>query len=103
MKKYLSSPIGRLRLVGILEGVSLLILLFLAMPVKYMLGDPMPVRIVGMAHGVLFLAFAFYVIGMASSRQWSFSKVTLKLLLASVIPFGTFYVDRKLLRPMDAQ
>lgn len=103
MNKYLNSSIGRLRLIGILEGVSFLVLLFLAMPVKYMLGNPTPVRVVGMAHGVLFILFVFYTIGVASIRQWSFTRVTWKLLLASVVPFGTFYVDKKLLRPMDQQ
>jgi integral membrane protein len=73
------------------------------MPAKYMLGNPTPVRIVGMAHGLLFLLFVFYTIGLAATRQWSFSRITLKLLVASVVPFGTFYVDRKLLRPMDPQ
>ena len=101
MNKFLNSSIGRLRLIGLLEGASLLILLFLAMPVKYLLGNPAPVRIVGMTHGLLFILFVFYTIGIASTRQWSFTRITWKLLLASVVPFGTFYVDRKVLRPMD--
>lgn len=103
MLQYLKTPIGRLRLIGILEGISFLVLLFLAMPVKYMLGNPTPVRVVGMAHGLLFILFVFYTIGIAATRQWSFTRITWKLLLASVVPFGTFYVDKKVLRPMDPQ
>lgn len=102
MRSLLNTPIGRLRLVGMLEGVSLLALLFIAMPVKYLMGNPSLVRSVGMAHGVLFLLFGALTIVVSTERQWSFGKVTWKVLLASVIPFGTFYVDNKILKPMDA-
>jgi integral membrane protein len=101
VSQFIKTPIGRLRLIGILEGLSFIVLLFLAVPVKYILGNPLPVRIVGMTHGMLFILFVMYTIGIASSRQWSFSRITWKLLLASVVPFGTFYVDRKVLRPME--
>jgi integral membrane protein len=97
MKQYFSTSIGRLRAIGFLEGISLLLLLLIAMPVKYLLGEPALVRSVGMAHGVLFLLFVFYSINVGLQRRWAFSRITWKLLLASVIPFGTFYVDRKIL------
>ena len=102
MKQYINTPIGRLRAIGFLEGSSLLILLFIAMPVKYLLEEPALVRSVGMAHGVLFLLFVMYTLGIAMTEKWSFRTTTWKVLLASVIPFGTFYVDRKILsRPAD--
>jgi integral membrane protein len=100
MTRLLSTSIGRLRLIGILEGISFLVLLCIAMPVKYMLGDPSLVRTVGMAHGVLFVMFVIYTLGASISYNWKFSSVTLKLLVASVFPLGTFYVDKKILSKM---
>lgn len=100
MTRLLSTSIGRLRILGILEGISFLALLFIAMPVKYMLGNPEPVRAVGMAHGVLFVLFVLYTIGASISYNWKFSSITLKLLVGCVLPFGTFYVDKKILSKM---
>jgi integral membrane protein len=53
----LNTPIRRLRFVGFVEGVSYLVLLFIAMPLKYWAGMPLAVRVVGMLHGVLFILF----------------------------------------------
>ena len=97
MKQYINTPIARLRTIGFLEGSSLLILLFIAMPVKYLLDEPALVRSVGMAHGVLFLLFVICTLGIAMTEKWPFRTTTWKVLLASVVPFGTFYVDRKIL------
>ena len=83
-----------LRLVGLLEGVSLLVLFGVAMPLKYMLGEPLAVEIVGMAHGVLFLAHVFLVIYVGILKKWKFVVIGLAT-LASIVPFGTFYADRK--------
>jgi integral membrane protein len=94
----LSTVIGRLRLIGLLEGASFLLLLGIAMPMKYMLGIPEAVRIVGMAHGVLFIAFIALTIQAKFVYNWRFSKMFL-LWVASVLPFGTFYADYKLLKP----
>lgn len=97
MTHLLKTPIGRLRLLGFLEGCSLLVLLFIAMPVKYGLGDPSLVKSVGLVHGILFVLFVIYTLTTATEFRWRFGKITWKLLLASVIPFGNFYVDRKIL------
>ena len=97
MKQYINTPIARLRTIGFLEGSSMLLLLFIAMPVKYLLDEPALVRSVGMVHGVLFLLFVVYTLGIAMTEKWSFWRITWKVLLASVIPFGTFYVDKKIL------
>jgi integral membrane protein len=93
----LSSAIGRLRVTGFLEGLSFLLLLGIAMPLKYALGMPQFVRIIGMAHGVLFILFITFSIHATLVYKWPFYKMIL-LWIASVLPFGTFYADYKLLR-----
>jgi integral membrane protein len=93
----LSSVIGRLRVIGFLEGLSFLILLGIAMPLKYKLGMPQAVRIVGMAHGVLFIAFIAASVQATVVYRWSVIRMFL-LWLSSLVPFGTFYADYKLLR-----
>ena len=95
MKEFLLTGLGRLRLVAILEGVSFLVLLLIAMPLKYLAGQPQAVRHVGMAHGVLFVVYVLLVIQVAIERRWSFGKTALAL-GASVFPFGTFWADRRL-------
>lgn len=95
--RLLLTPLGRLRIVGFLEGVSFLILLFIAMPLKYIAGEPESVRITGMAHGVLFVLYVLLVIHVKLERKWSIKKSVLAL-LASLVPFGTFFADVKLFR-----
>lgn len=92
-----STTLGRLRLTGILEGLSFIILLVIAMPLKYLCGKPEMVRIIGMAHGVLFLLYITLVAHAKRQYQWSWKRM-FWLWVASVIPFGTFYVDYKVLR-----
>ncbi len=85
------------RTIGFLEGASFLLLLFIAMPLKYSWGYPLAVRVVGMAHGGLFVAYVFLAFEAASDFGWSRKKLGLSL-LASLLPFGTFVFDRKYLR-----
>lgn len=92
-----STTLGRLRLTGLLEGLSFIILLLIAMPLKYLGGKPEMVRIIGMAHGVLFLLYITLVAHAKLQYQWSWKRM-MWLWVASVIPFGTFYVDYKVLR-----
>jgi integral membrane protein len=101
MNKLLRTGIGRLRLLGILEGISTLLLLFVAMPAKYFFGRPEIVRSVGMVHGILFLMFVGLTFIVAQRMNWRFWKITWKILLASVVPFGTFYVDSTILKKLD--
>jgi integral membrane protein len=98
----IGSTLGRLRLVGLLEGVSFLVLLGIAMPLKYMAGMPLAVRVVGLAHGVLFVAFVLLVFEAMGSLRWSFKQVALAL-LASLVPFGTLLLDRKLRQEQQAE
>src|SRR5688500_12025371 len=93
----LSTTIGRLRVTGILEGLSFIILLAIAMPLKYIWGQPEMVRVVGMAHGVLFLLYIFLTVVAKFRYPWSWQKMFF-LWAASVVPFGTFYADYKMLR-----
>lgn len=81
---------------GRFEGASLLILLFIAMPLKYLAGDPTAVRWVGSIHGGLFILYVLAIFIAMSMQNWSFRKVVLALILSSV-PFGTFYFERKYL------
>ena len=101
MSIYLSTNIGRLRLISFLEGVSLLLLLFVAMPAKYIFNAPFLTAIVGAAHGVLFLVFALIALQVSLGEKWNFWQITWKVLLSCIIPFGTFYVDAKILKPMQ--
>lgn len=93
----LSDKIKQLRIVAFLEGISFISLLFIAMPVKYMLGNPTLVSYVGMVHGILFLLF-IYALYEASMEQGWFMKFNLIAFICSLIPFGTFYLDTKLRR-----
>lgn len=78
------------------EGISLLILLFIAMPLKYIWDDPSWVKVVGMIHGVLFVAYVAWAIWVYLELKWSIKTLAL-VILASIIPFGTFYVEKKYL------
>lgn len=78
------------------EGISLLLLLFFAMPMKYIVGNEMYVKTIGMAHGVLFVLYIVVAIGLKFSLNWDFKKFTL-ICLASIVPFGTFYAEKKFL------
>jgi len=82
--------------ISLLEGLSLLALLFVAMPLKYIWGNPEYVRLVGMAHGLLFVAYILFAIMTKFELNWKI-KTLFIVFAASVIPFGTFYVDKKYL------
>ncbi|WP_413377748.1 DUF3817 domain-containing protein [Alkalihalobacillus sp. 1P02AB] len=84
------------RVISYLEGISLILLLFLAMPLKYLFDLPSFVTVIGMAHGWLFIIYIITVIVMMFIARWSFAKGGLAM-LASIIPFGPFIFDRKLL------
>ena len=79
------------------EGISFLVLLFIAMPLKYGLDMSSMVRYVGMAHGALFIAYIYYLIKLKFEDDWSYGKVIISC-AASIVPFGTFYIDKKYLR-----
>lgn len=84
------------RVVAILEGVSYL-LLAVTMYFKYVLENGLPNKIVGMIHGVLFILYVIMAFDLRKKQQWSFNTFTI-ILIASLIPFGTFYIDQKYLK-----
>ncbi len=86
---------GRLRLVGLCEGLSFVLLLGVAMPLKYLADMPLAVRIVGMAHGVLFVLYLCALADAALTRKWGLRRVAL-LAFASLVPFGPLLADRGL-------
>jgi integral membrane protein len=98
--ELLRTSIGRVRWVGWLEGVSWLILLFVAMPMKYMAANPAWVKVVGPIHGALFVALML-VVGIAWIDKSLKFKQALFVMIASVVPFGTFLMDRHLARASD--
>ncbi len=89
--------IRRFRTVAIAEGWSFLVLLFFAMPLKYIFGVPWPVKVVGWAHGVLFIAYWITAVPLFTKLKWDFERI-IGLGLASLLPFGTFVMERKWLR-----
>ncbi|WP_210487667.1 DUF3817 domain-containing protein [Rufibacter aurantiacus] len=89
------TPLNRFRSIAILEGISFLVLLIIAMPMKYLAGIPEPVKYVGWAHGVLFVLFVGLLLQVWVTYRWSFGKVVLAF-VASLLPFGTFVLDRKI-------
>jgi integral membrane protein len=82
------------RWIGRFEGISFLLLLFIAMPLKYIWGMPEYVRVVGMAHGGLFLAYVAMANYAALELRWS-RKVWFLSMAAAVLPFGTFIFEKK--------
>ena len=89
------TPTARLRAVAFIEGVSYLVLLLIAMPLKYWAGMPLAVRIVGSLHGGLFVWLALLVLVGMRTRGRSLGWGT-RIGVASVIPLGTFFLDRGL-------
>ena len=85
------------RIVSFLEGVSYLLLLFIATPVKYFGDDPSYVKMLGMPHGILFMVYVVLAFMLKTPEKWD-AKTFRIVLLASILPFGTFYVDKKYLQ-----
>ena len=90
----------QLRLVAFLEGSSFLILLFVAMPLKYLAGIPLAVRVVGSIHGALFLLFLAALYRAARARDWP-RRRSFTAFMASILPFGTFVFDASLRREIE--
>jgi integral membrane protein len=88
----LQTSIGRLRLIGMAEGTSLLLLLFIAMPLKYWAGKPEAVQLIGWLHGLLFVLFMLAVLIVYFQRSWPFKRLVFAF-LAAFLPFGTFVFD----------
>ena len=89
------NPIPLLRTIGLVEAVSFLVLLLIAMPLKYAAGMPLAVKVVGWAHGVLFVAFVAALVWTMIAARWPLARGVL-VFVAALLPFGPFVLDRKM-------
>jgi integral membrane protein len=89
------TKLGRFRAVALVEGISYLVLLFIAMPLKYMADIPGAVKYTGWAHGLLFVLYCFLLLQVWTAYKWTFKKATL-IFIASLIPFAPFFVEKRL-------
>ena len=85
------------RIVAFLEGVSYILLMSVGLYFKYKLGDPSYVKLLGMPHGVLFISYLFLACIIQVDAKWG-DKAFGIIILASILPFGTFYIDKKYLK-----
>ena len=84
------------KIISFLEGVSYILLLFVAVPIKYIADNATFVKALGMPHGILFVMYILLALFIRSKMKWDF-KTTFIVLIASLLPFGTFYINRKYL------
>lgn len=94
------TSIGRLRAVALIEGISFIMLLGIAMPLKYFAGMPQAVTLAGWLHGMLFIAFCIALTQAHQEAKWNFWR-TGTVLIAALLPFGPFVIDGRL-REEDA-
>ncbi len=83
------------KIISILEGVSYILLLFIATPIKYMYNEPSYVKMLGMPHGILFVLYIILAIMLKQELKWE-NKEFGKVCLLAVLPFGTFFVGKHL-------
>ena len=95
------TELKQFRWVAFAEGLSFVLLLFVAMPLKYWAGLPLAVRVVGSVHGLLFVAFAWALLRVAVEREWPWKR-WLTAFASSLLPFGTFVFDRSLKREIES-
>lgn len=84
---------------AILEGISFLLLFGVGMPLKYLLKIPEPNIYIGYAHGFLFIAYVILAAIFCIEQKWNLKRFII-LFIASLLPFGTFYIDKKYLKPL---
>ena len=91
----MNSPVPLLRRLALIEGVSFLILLFIAMPLKYLAAMPMAVVVTGWIHGVLFVLFGLALVRTKLTAGWPLSRCAM-VFVAALLPFGPFVIDRRM-------
>ena len=89
------ASVHTLRLLALTEGVSFLVLLGVAMPLKYLAAMPMAVKITGWIHGILFVALCYVLLRVTVEKSWPITRSGL-VFLAALLPFGPFVIDRRL-------
>jgi integral membrane protein len=93
----LSTSLGRFRLVSLCEGMSYVVLLAIAMPLKYAAGQPRAVTIVGGIHGALFVLFCIALLAAAREQRWKIRTMVVAM-IAAILPLGAFWLERALRR-----
>lgn len=91
----MKNPVSLLRQVALAEGVSYLLLLGVAMPLKYLANMPLAVKVVGWAHGVLFVGFCLLLLQTLMTTRWSFIRAAV-VFVASLLPFAPFFLDGRM-------
>jgi len=91
----MSNIVEKFSLINTAEGYSYLALLFIAMPLKYILGFAVAVKIIGMVHGILFILFIALLVLSWREKKWNF-KENIIFFIASLIPFGTFFTKKRI-------
>jgi integral membrane protein len=92
-----NTSVARLRTIGLIEGISFLLLLGVAMPLKYFAGIPKAVTWAGWLHGLLFIGFCIALSQAHQEARWGFGR-SLIILIAALLPFGPFVIDKRLRR-----
>ncbi|MDQ3295860.1 MAG: DUF3817 domain-containing protein [Myxococcota bacterium] len=92
-----SASLGRFRVISVLEGISYVALLAVAMPLKYLAGRPLPVTIVGGIHGGLFVLFVIALLAAARAHRWSLRAIAIAM-IAALLPLGAFWLERAVRR-----
>jgi len=93
------SELQKFRLINKIEGISFIILIFIAMPLKYSFGYPMATKIVGSIHGMLVFAFLYQIYEAKKEAGFTLKETALYTAL-SLVPFGSFYTDKLLAKKM---
>ena len=91
----MNSPVPLLRRLALIEGISFLVLLFIAMPLKYSAHMPLAVKVTGWIHGVLFVAFSFALLRVMLVAKWPVGRCAM-IFVAALLPFGPFVIDRRM-------
>ena len=91
----LSTDLGRFRVISLVEGLSYVVLLAIAMPLKYAAGNTEAVPLVGKIHGGLFVLFALALAAVASGRAWT-RKQTATAMIAALVPLGAFWLEHQM-------
>ncbi len=93
----MKNPVSTLRVISLVEGVSFLLLLGVAMPLKYLAGYPLAVKVAGWVHGILFMALCVSLAKVMFAARWPVARGA-GVLIAALLPFGPFVIDRRLRR-----
>lgn len=93
----IKTNLGLLRIIGLMEGISYLVLIGIAMPLKHIWDMPQFIYSTGMAHGLLFILYVFFVLLVTYQLKWSLNRCFWAL-FASLVPFGTFVADKRIFR-----